>query len=166
MKRMTMSLALTALLAAALGGTALAQSGTDTSSDTVSLVVTFDQPVLAGHSATVTTADGTVATVEDDSTLLIEVPSGADPSAEVDVALAADSAAATAKVSANDATYDELVAALESAGVSAADRWAKEIMEYRPYDTSDPTLASLQDELAKYNPSAETLAGILSVLEP
>jgi hypothetical protein len=164
MKRMTMSLALTALLAAALGGTALAQS--DTSSDTISLMVTFEQPVLAGYSATVTTAEGTTATIEDDNTLRIEVPSGVDPSTQIDIALASATATDVAKVSANDATYDDLVAALEAAGVSAADRWADEIMEYRPYDTSDPTLAKLQDELAKYDPSAETVAGILSVLEP
>ncbi len=69
-------------------------------------------------------------------------------------------------VSANDATYDELVAALEAAGVPNATKWAREIEEYRPYDTSDPTLASLQQHLAKYQPSAETLAGILSVLRP
>ncbi len=39
-------------------------------------------------------------------------------------------------------------------------------MEYRPYDTSDPTLQHLQDELAKYNPDPATLAAILSVLTP
>ena len=73
---------------------------------------------------------------------------------------------AVTKVSANTATTDELIAALTAAGVARADRWAREIEEYRPYDTSDPTLQHLQDELAKYNPDPETLAGILSVLEP
>ena len=79
---------------------------------------------------------------------------------------AAPAAPAVAKVSANTATNDELIAALTAAGVPAADRWAREIQEYRPYDTSDPTLQHLQDELAKYNPDPETLAGILSVLQP
>lgn len=75
-------------------------------------------------------------------------------------------AQAITKVSANDATTEELVAALEAVGVSRAERWAHEIEEYRPYDMSDPTLQHLQDELAKYNPDAATLAAILSVLEP
>jgi hypothetical protein len=73
---------------------------------------------------------------------------------------------AITKVSANTATREELIAALEAAGVSRADRWAREIEEYRPYDTADPTLQHLQDELAKYNPDPATLAAILSVLEP
>jgi hypothetical protein len=70
------------------------------------------------------------------------------------------------KVSANTATSDELVAALQAAGVSSADRWAREVMEYRPYDTSDATLQHLQDNLAKYNPDPATLAAILSALTP
>ena len=69
-------------------------------------------------------------------------------------------------VSANTATREELIAALEAVGVSRADRWAREIEEYRPYDTADPTLQHLQDELAKYNPDPATLAAILSVLTP
>lgn len=70
------------------------------------------------------------------------------------------------KVSANAATHAELVTALTAAGVANADRWAGEIEEYRPYDTSDPTLAHLQSELAKYNPDPATLAAILGVLQP
>jgi competence protein ComEA len=72
----------------------------------------------------------------------------------------------TAKVSANTASTAELVSALEAADVTNADRWAREIMEYRPYDTTDPTLQHLQDELAKYNPDPATLTAILSVLTP
>ena len=78
----------------------------------------------------------------------------------------ATSAAVTARVSANDASQEELVAALTAAGVPNADRWAREIEEYRPYDTSDATLQKLQDNLAKYDPDAATLAGILSALQP
>ena len=76
----------------------------------------------------------------------------------------ASSAAST--VSANTASRDQLVAALTAAGVPNPDRWATEIMEYRPYDASDPTLQHLQDQLAKYNPDPATLRGILSVLTP
>jgi competence protein ComEA len=69
-------------------------------------------------------------------------------------------------VSANTATPEELVAALEAGGVPNARQWAREVMEYRPYPTDDPTLQKLQDELAKYDPAPETLAAILSVLVP
>ena len=86
-------------------------------------------------------------------------------------ATASDGATSTAsssaaKVSANTASTAELVAALEAADVANADRWAREIMEYRPYDSTDPTLQHLQDELAKYNPDPATLAAILRVLTP
>lgn len=72
----------------------------------------------------------------------------------------------TGKVSANTATSDELVAALTAAGIPNADRWAREVMEYRPYDTSDATLQRLQDNLAKYNPDPTTLTANLSALAP
>jgi hypothetical protein len=78
----------------------------------------------------------------------------------------ADPSAAVTRVSANTATSEELVAALTAAGVPNADRWAREIEEYRPYDSSDPTLARLQSNLAKYDPDPATLAAILSALEP
>jgi hypothetical protein len=81
-------------------------------------------------------------------------------------ASAATSTVPAGKVSANTATQEELVAALTAANVPNAERWAREIEEYRPYDSADPTLAKLQQNLAKYHPSAETLALILSVLEP
>jgi hypothetical protein len=70
------------------------------------------------------------------------------------------------RVSANTAPQSEIAAALASAGVPNADRWAREVVEYRPYDASDATLQKLQDNLAKYNPDSATLAGILSALTP
>lgn len=79
---------------------------------------------------------------------------------------AATTAAATGKVNANTATAEELVAALEAAGVANADRWADEIQEYRPYDTADPDFQKLRDELAKYNPGEDVIDQIISVLEP
>lgn len=168
MKRSIASLGLVAILATSLAGAAAAQSedGGPSDGSVITLLVSFDTPVLAGYTATVSGVDGAVSTVEDDSTLRIDLPADAGPFTEVGVSLAADGSASAARVSANDASFDELVAALQSVDVSPADRWAREIMEYRPYDPGDPTLAQLQDQLAKYNPSAETLAGILSVLEP
>jgi hypothetical protein len=78
----------------------------------------------------------------------------------------AASAARTARVSANTATEAEIAAALAAAGVPNADRWAREVTEYRPYPADDPTLQKLQQNLAKYNPDPGTLAGILSALAP
>ena len=99
--------------------------------------------------------------------------SPATSSARVGSSATAASAAASAatsttagKVSANAASTAEIVAALEAAGVPNADRWAREVEEYRSYDTSDPTLQSLQDNLAKYHPDPETLAGILGAMQP
>ena len=75
------------------------------------------------------------------------------------------SAAAT-KVSANTASSAEIQAALTAAGVTNAARWTKEIEEYRPYPTDDPSLAKLRKELQKYNPSTDQLDKILSALQP
>jgi hypothetical protein len=75
-------------------------------------------------------------------------------------------ASAGTKVSANTASEDEIVAALESAGVSNPEKWAKEVVEYRPYPTDDPNLTAMQDKLAKYNPGQETTDKIVSALTP
>jgi hypothetical protein len=70
------------------------------------------------------------------------------------------------KVSANTASEDEIAAALEDAGVSNSERWAQEVVEYRPYPTDDPDLTRLRDNLAKYNPGQETTDEIVSALTP
>jgi DNA uptake protein ComE-like DNA-binding protein len=70
------------------------------------------------------------------------------------------------KVSANTASEDEIAAALESAGVSNAERWAEEVVEYRPYPADDPDLGKLRQNLAKYNPGQETTDKIVSALTP
>ncbi len=69
-------------------------------------------------------------------------------------------------MSANTASVDEIAAALESAGVSNAERWAEEVVEYRPYPPDDPDLTKLRDNLAKYNPGEETTDLIVSALTP
>jgi len=73
-------------------------------------------------------------------------------------------ASSTAKASANNATAAQLQAAFEAAGVPNASRWIIEVQEYRPYPTDDPTFAKLKSNLAKYNPSADTLSRILAAL--
>src|SRR5215217_2976229 len=70
---------------------------------------------------------------------------------------AASGTNAVAKVNANTASVPELQAAFEAAGVTNAARWAREVDEYRPYPTNDSNFAKLRQELAKYNPSADTV---------
>ena len=70
------------------------------------------------------------------------------------------------KVSANTASEDEIATALESAGVSNPERWAEEVVEYRPYPADDENLTVLRDNLAKYNPGQETTDKIVSALTP
>ena len=70
------------------------------------------------------------------------------------------------KVSANTASEDEIAAALASAGVPNAKRWAKEVVEYRPYPANDPNLTKLRNGIAKYNPGPETTDKIVSALTP
>ena len=59
-----------------------------------------------------------------------------------------------AKVSANTASETDIASALSTAGVSNAERWAKEVVEYRPYPADDPNMTKLRDNLAKYNPGS------------
>ncbi|MEV4187833.1 hypothetical protein AB0J28_41025 [Streptosporangium canum] len=70
------------------------------------------------------------------------------------------------KVSANTAGEAEIAAALRTAGVSNPERWAKEVVEYRPYAADDSNLTSLRENLAKYNPGQDTVNKIVSALKP
>ncbi|MFF0310999.1 hypothetical protein ACFYSC_26520 [Streptosporangium sp. NPDC004379] len=71
-----------------------------------------------------------------------------------------------AKVSANTASESQIATALRAAGVPNAERWAKEVVEYRPYPADDRNFTKLREELAKYNPGQETIDKIISVLQP
>lgn len=98
---------------------------------------------------------------------------GSDSSSAKATTTAASSDASTTaagstagKVSANDASQEEIAAALTAAGVDNADRWADEVVEYRPYDDADQGFPHLREELAKYNPPAGTIDQIIAVLNP
>ena len=98
-------------------------------------------------------------------------PTGTAPAAPATSAPAAgstdsSSASTAGKVSANTASEDEIAAALETAGVSNPERWAEEVVEYRPYPADDPNLTGLRDNIAKYNPGQETTDMIVSALTP
>ena len=87
-----------------------------------------------------------------------------DRRARSDEPSAATASSTAAKASANNASAAQLQAAFEAGGVPNASRWVIEVQEYRPYPVDDPTFAKLKSNLAKYNPSAETLSRILAAL--
>jgi DNA uptake protein ComE-like DNA-binding protein len=70
----------------------------------------------------------------------------------------------TQKVNANTASVAEMQQAFEAAGISSAARWAREVEEYRPYPTDDPSFAKLRRELAKYNPGPGVVDQIVATL--
>jgi hypothetical protein len=72
--------------------------------------------------------------------------------------------AAVRKVNPNNASIAEIQQALESAGVPNAARWAREVDEYKPYPTDDPSFAKLRQNLAKYNPAPDVVEKIISAL--
>lgn len=76
----------------------------------------------------------------------------------------ASTTASTGRVSANNASQAEVLAALTAAGVPNPANWTREVLEYRPYPTSDATFAKLRGELAKYNPGAGVVDKIISAL--
>lgn len=76
---------------------------------------------------------------------------------------AASAATSGATINANTASEQELAAAFAAAGIPNADRWAREVAEYRPYD-ADPTWAKLRQELAKYNIDPAVLEQIIATL--
>ncbi|WP_205302732.1 hypothetical protein [Nonomuraea montanisoli] len=89
------------------------------------------------------------------------------PAATASAGAATAAAGATAgKVSANTADESRIAAALKAAGVDNPERWAEEVVEYRPYAADDADLTSLRQNLAKYNPGEDTVNKIVSALTP
>jgi hypothetical protein len=74
--------------------------------------------------------------------------------------------ASIGKVSANTASEQQIADALQAHGVSNPERWADEVVEYRPYPPNDPSLGKLRQNLEKYHPSPQTLQAILDSLTP
>jgi hypothetical protein len=70
------------------------------------------------------------------------------------------------KVSANTASEAAIAAAFAANGVDNPERWAKEVVEYRPYDATDTSMKKVRQNLAKYNPSTDTVEKIVAVLQP
>ena len=109
------------------------------------------------------TAAGTTEPTAESAT--VEATTTEPAATETTTATSDDGSGETAEtVSANDATIDELTAAFEAADIPNASRWAREVDEYRPYSEDDTDYAKLRGELAKYNPSPETLEAIIATL--
>jgi|SRR5581483_8498669 len=89
--------------------------------------------------------------------------SASDTTATTSSAGAATSASGT-RADANTASVSELTAALSANGVPNAGRWAREVEEYRPYPSNDPTFAKLRQNLAKYNPGDDVVEKIVGAL--
>ena len=68
------------------------------------------------------------------------------------------------QVNANTASQDDVARVLTVNGVPNAGRWAREVVEYRPYPTDDPSFAKLRQELAKYNPGPQVTEQIIAAL--
>ena len=137
-----------AIATAAMIATLAACGGTTSTGSTAAKPITVPSTPAAAVQSTAAPSISTVAAVP----------------ATVAVANAVPAARATTKVNANTATMAELQAAFDAAGIPNAARWAREVDEYRPYATNDPTFAKLQKELAKYNPGQATVDKIIATL--
>ncbi|MFN8524578.1 MAG: hypothetical protein U0821_15885 [Chloroflexota bacterium] len=101
------------------------------------------------------------------ASMLVASACSSPPAATAKPAAATGSAAAPStagKVNANTASRADLQKAFETAGISNAARWAREVEEYRPYPTDDPGFAKLRKELAKYNPGPGVVDQIVATL--
>ena len=70
------------------------------------------------------------------------------------------------KLSANNATVEELEAALAAAGISNPGAWAHDIEHHRPFPADDPEFAKLRRGLAEHNAApdvVETIVGLLKL---
>ena len=77
----------------------------------------------------------------------------------------ASSGGSEGKLSANNATEEELEAAFEAAGIPNASEWTHEVEEYHLYPVDDTDFAKFRGDLAKYNPGPGVVDGIIALLE-
>ena len=96
---------------------------------------------------------------------LAAVACGSESDSSAEAADSGDTVTAGGKLSANNASDEELEAAFEAAGILNADLWAHEVEEYRPYSVDDTNFTKLRGELAKYNPGLGVVDSIIELLE-
>jgi len=75
--------------------------------------------------------------------VVAQSPAAPAASAAVPVASGTPVASVAPQLDVNTATPEEIAAALTSAGIPNAGRWAQELVEYRPYEV-DPTWTRLR----------------------
>lgn len=79
---------------------------------------------------------------------------------------AASDAATAGKLSANNATVEELEAAFAAAGIRNPEAWAHDVEHHRPFPADDPEFAKLRRGLAEHNAApdvVETIVGLLKL---
>ncbi len=79
---------------------------------------------------------------------------------------AAGDAATASKISANNATVEELEAAFAAAGISNPGAWAHDVEHHRPFPADDTDFAKLRRGLAEHNAApdvVETIVGLLKL---
>jgi len=120
--------------------------------------------LLSAAAIALAACGGATSSGASNATATTAIVTAAPTTTSASAATAAATAASATKASANNATAAQLQAAFEAGGVPNASRWVIEVQEYRPYPVDDPTFAKLKSNLAKYNPSADTLSRILAAL--
>ncbi len=125
--------------------------------------------IAAALIAVIITACGAAATSQSAATATGAAATGATEistvaPASTSATATATPSTATAWVSANNATNAQLIAAFTAAGIPNPSSWAREVQEYRPYDTSDANLTKLRQNLVKYNPAAGVVDKIVATL--
>lgn len=69
------------------------------------------------------------------------------------------------RVQLSQTSVQDLATTLNGNGVSDSDRWAKVIIENRPYP-NDPTMAKLKQVLAQHGADQQTIAKIVNAVRP
>lgn len=144
------------IVAAAVAGLALAGCSSSEQASTEPQVTTYAAPsVSVPASAPAASAPAAPASASPTPTPTPSpVPtSGAAP-------------APVAKVSATNASEEEIFRALSRVGVVDPDRWTQKVIEYRPYPANDPNLGKLRQNLVRDNPGQATIDKIVSALAP
>ena len=73
---------------------------------------------------------------------------------------------ASHKQSVNDSSVQDVAATLRTAQVHDPEKWARVIMQYRPYPNDDPHLGKLRQALADNHADPQTIEQITAVLQP
>lgn len=116
-------------------------------------------------SPTSTAAAGTTATATTATAAPKTGTAAATSAAPTGTSVAAGaSATPRPRVSANNATREQLQAAFEAVGITGASGWAREVVEYRPYPADDANLPKLRQNLVKYNPGPGVVDAIVATL--